>query len=49
MQWDVAAGDAVLRALGGGVKSMSGDLMRYGRRDEGWDNPSFMAYRTLPA
>lgn len=49
MQWDVAAGDALLRCLGGGVKSLDGRDLSYGDRGAGWANPDFVAYRRLPA
>lgn len=37
MEWDTAAGDAVLRAAGGMVKAMDGSPMRYGKRNQGHD------------
>lgn len=45
MQWDVAAGDALLRALGGGVFDRSGQALRYGASRDGWANPDFVALR----
>ncbi len=42
MEWDTAAGDAVLRAAGGVVKDLSGAVMRYGK--PGFENPHFVAY-----
>lgn len=45
MQWDIAAGDAILRSLGGGVFDMDGRLVTYGARPTGWDNPDFIALR----
>ncbi|CAG4883352.1 3'(2'),5'-bisphosphate nucleotidase CysQ [Georgfuchsia toluolica] len=41
MEWDIAAGHAVLRAAGGHVKTLKGDELRYGK--EGLDNPHFVA------
>ncbi|QYK42081.1 MAG: 3'(2'),5'-bisphosphate nucleotidase CysQ [Paracoccaceae bacterium] len=43
MEWDTAAGDAVLRAAGGAVVRMD-DLtpLTYGK--PGWDNPFFIAF-----
>jgi 3'(2'), 5'-bisphosphate nucleotidase len=41
MEWDTAAGDAVLRAAGGRVMDLEGRLLRYGK--PGWDNPFFLA------
>ena len=42
MEWDIAAGDAVLRAAGGKVTVVAdGQLLRYGK--PGFDNPHFAA------
>lgn len=41
MEWDVAAGHAVLRAAGGSVTGADGTAFRYGK--PGWDNPAFIA------
>ena len=41
MEWDLAAGDAVLRAAGGGVCDMHGRPLRYGK--QGFVNPAFVA------
>ncbi|MFY8112584.1 MAG: 3'(2'),5'-bisphosphate nucleotidase CysQ family protein [Rhabdaerophilum sp.] len=49
MQWDVAAGDALLRCLGGGVRDLDGQSLVYGDSRHGWANPDFVAYRRLPA
>lgn len=49
MQWDVAAGDALLRCIGGGVKDLDGHDLTYGPSSLGWANPDFVAYRRLPA
>lgn len=49
MQWDVAAGDALLRPLGGGVLDPEGRLMLYGTKAGSWENPPFVAWRSLPA
>lgn len=45
MQWDVAAGHAVLRALGGSVCALDGTPLRYGFASEGWAMPPFIARR----
>lgn len=37
MEWDTAAGDAILRAAGGRVVDMEGAPMRYGKRDQSHD------------
>lgn len=44
MEWDTAAGQAVLEAAGGRVLTLSGDPLIYGKRGRGYDNPSFVAY-----
>lgn len=41
MEWDIAAGDAVLRAAGGMVNTLSGDALVYGKPD--FANPHFAA------
>jgi 3'(2'), 5'-bisphosphate nucleotidase len=41
MEWDTAAGHAVLTAAGGSVKRMDGTVLRYGK--DGLDNPAFVA------
>jgi len=41
MEWDIAAGDAVLRAAGGRVIELDGREMRYGK--PGFANPHFIA------
>jgi 3'(2'), 5'-bisphosphate nucleotidase len=42
MEWDTAAGDAVLRAAGGRVTDLSGSVLRYGK--PGFENPHFIAW-----
>ncbi len=37
MEWDIAAGDAVLRAAGGSVTDLDGAAMRYGKRNQSND------------
>jgi 3'(2'), 5'-bisphosphate nucleotidase len=41
MEWDTAAGDAVLRAAGGRVCDLDGRALRYGK--PGLENPHFVA------
>ena len=41
MEWDIAAGHAVLLAAGGGVTDLAGAPLRYGK--PGFDNPHFVA------
>lgn len=48
MEWDVAAGDAVLRAAGGIVLDEAGRPMEYGRSDQGFRNPGFIAWGARP-
>ena len=53
MEWDTAAGDAVLRAAGGSVHQLDGTLLPYGKRGQAKDvdfaNPSFIACGTQRA
>ncbi len=44
MQWDTAAGDAVLRAAGGRVETLDGETLSYGKTGTGFDNPHFVAF-----
>lgn len=43
MEWDTAAGHAVLLAAGGKVLNSDGQPLCYGKRDRGFDNPGFIA------
>lgn len=47
MEWDTAAGDAVLRAAGGMTLTLDGKPLTYGRRNQADDadfaNPHFVA------
>ena len=47
MEWDTAAGDAVLRAAGGMTRTLDGEPLAYGKRkqshDEDFANPHFIA------
>ena len=43
MEWDTAAGDAVLRAAGGDVTTLAGDRLRYGKSAGDYGNPGFIA------
>jgi 3'(2'), 5'-bisphosphate nucleotidase len=57
MEWDTAAGDAILRAAGGTVLGLDGEPLRYGKRALDFRNEGFMAWgqaagaarRTSPA
>jgi 3'(2'), 5'-bisphosphate nucleotidase len=45
MEWDTAAGHAVLEAAGGRVDDFDSHApLRYGKADRGYDNPSFIAW-----
>jgi len=48
MEWDTAAGDAVLRAAGGMTVNLDGTPLLYGKRNQAHDsdfaNPSFVAW-----
>jgi 3'(2'), 5'-bisphosphate nucleotidase len=46
MEWDIAAGHAVLRAAGGCVKTIDGAPFTYGKPAH--RNPHFVAYGALP-
>jgi 3'(2'), 5'-bisphosphate nucleotidase len=44
MEWDTAAGDAVLRRAGGTVRDQSGSLLAYGKFAEQLKNNGFVAF-----
>jgi 3'(2'), 5'-bisphosphate nucleotidase len=44
MEWDTAAGDAVLRAAGGAVLDEAGAPLRYGKRAAAYRNGPFVAW-----
>jgi 3'(2'), 5'-bisphosphate nucleotidase len=46
MEWDTAAGDAILRAAGGTVTDLDGTPLRYGK--PGFENPHFLAQGREP-
>ncbi len=48
MEWDIAAGHAVLRAAGGDVLKPSGEAFRYGKISSGFQNGSFIAWGFKP-
>jgi 3'(2'), 5'-bisphosphate nucleotidase len=48
MEWDTAAGDAVLRAAGGTVTNPDGTAFRYGKADSGFRNGGFVAWGGAP-
>lgn len=43
-EWDVAAGDAILTAAGGTVRTPEGAPLPYGRRAQGFRVPAFIAW-----
>lgn len=53
MEWDTAAGDAVLRAAGGTTETLDGQPLAYGKRNQPHDadfaNPHFVARGGAPA
>ncbi len=44
MEWDIAAGDAIVRAAGGAVTRPSGEPLTYGRADRGFRSEAFVAW-----
>ena len=42
MEWDIAAGHAILSAAGGDVEEINGEPLRYGK--PGFENPNFIAH-----
>lgn len=44
MEWDTAAGHALLLAVGGGISDLFGRPMQYARLDRGLLNPGFVAW-----
>ncbi len=49
MEWDIAAGHAVLVAAGGTVVDLDGKPLCYGKTEAGLRNPSFIAWGNHPA
>ncbi|RIA55845.1 3'(2'),5'-bisphosphate nucleotidase [Dichotomicrobium thermohalophilum] len=47
-EWDTAAGDAILRAAGGVVLTEDGTPLRYGKAEDGYRNPGFIAWGRQP-
>jgi len=47
MEWDIAAGDAILRAAGGAARTLDGALLTYGK--PAFENPDFAAWGAAPA
>ena len=49
MEWDTAAGHAILAAAGGCVLGLDGSPLRYGKSEAGFRNESFIAWGQKPA
>ncbi|MBM3563953.1 MAG: 3'(2'),5'-bisphosphate nucleotidase CysQ [Alphaproteobacteria bacterium] len=49
MEWDTAAGDAVLRAAGGATLDPQGAPLRYGKKEAGYRNGPFVAWADAAA
>ncbi|MEZ5646621.1 MAG: 3'(2'),5'-bisphosphate nucleotidase CysQ [Burkholderiaceae bacterium] len=47
MEWDIAAGQAVLLGAGGQVNALTGEALAYGK--PGFENPHFVAWARSPA
>ncbi len=43
MEWDTAAGQAILSSAGGSVVTEDGAPLTYGKKERGFDNPHFIA------
>ena len=44
MEWDIAAGDAIVRAAGGTMMRPTGEPLTYGRADRSFRNEAFVAW-----
>ncbi len=44
MEWDTAAGHAVVQAAGGKVLTETGEHLTYNKAERGYDNPHFIVY-----
>ncbi len=44
-EWDTAAGQAIVEAAGGCVVTADGEPLLYGKKDLGYRNPAFIAWR----
>jgi 3'(2'), 5'-bisphosphate nucleotidase len=47
-EWDTAAGQAVLEAAGGSVVRLDGTPLRYGKSDQHFANPDYIAWGGSP-
>ena len=48
-EWDTAAGEAILRAAGGKIVTLSGAPLTYGKTDDKFHNPDFIAFGAAEA
>jgi 3'(2'), 5'-bisphosphate nucleotidase len=44
MEWDTAAGHAILAAAGGRIETMHGTALLYGKKESGFRNEGFVAW-----
>lgn len=44
MEWDTAAGDAILQAAGGYITTLDGKILTYGKTERNFRNPDFIAF-----
>ena len=44
MEWDTAAGQAVAEAAGARVTTLELEPLAYGKKQRGYDNPSFIVW-----
>jgi 3'(2'), 5'-bisphosphate nucleotidase len=54
MEWDTAAGQAILEAAGGRVMALDGEgkeagPLRYGKAEGNFENPHFIAWGSIQA
>ncbi len=47
-EWDTAAGQAILEAAGGSVATLDGARLTYGKAEQGYLNPHFVAWGREP-
>lgn len=47
-EWDTAAGHAILAAAGGSVTTLDGMTLTYGKADQAFRNPAFVAWACTP-
>ncbi len=47
-EWDLAAGHAILKAAGGNIFDLKGEVLSYGHLSRGFKNPDFIAAAEFP-